>query len=71
MKPEAIRRALFAVRKTKTQAALARELGVSPCHINRVIKRENQSKRVKEAIAQLLNKNPEVVWPETFGRKAN
>lgn len=66
MKAESIRMALFKVRKIKTQSALARELGVSPCHIARVIKRENQSRRVKLAIAELINKDPDVVWPETF-----
>jgi lambda repressor-like predicted transcriptional regulator len=70
MKSEAIRRALFRVRKEKSQAQIARDLNVTPTHINRVVKRQSESKRVKLAIAEALNKNPEVVWPETF-RKAS
>ncbi len=66
MKSETIRVALFRKRKEKTITALAKELGVSVPHILRVVERKSESKRVKIAIAELINKNPESVWPETF-----
>jgi hypothetical protein len=70
MKSETIRVALFRKRKEKTITALAKELNVSVPHILRVVERKSESKRVKVAIAELINKNPESVWPETF-RKAS
>lgn len=66
MKSETIRVALFRKRKEKTITALAKELEVSVPHILRVVERKSESKRVKIAIAELINKNPESVWPETF-----
>jgi hypothetical protein len=66
MKSETIRVALFRKRKEKTITALAKELNVSVPHILRVVERKSESKRVKVAIAELINKNPESVWPETF-----
>lgn len=68
MKSETIRVALFRKRKEKTITALAKELNVSVPHILRVVERKSESKRVKIAIAELINKNPESVWPETFNK---
>lgn len=48
------------------QAAIARELGVSPVHVSCVIDGERISRRVHEAITEAIGKDIRQIWPNLY-----
>lgn len=64
MTPQEIRIAIY--RANLNQAAIARELGVCPSHITRVIDGQYKSKRVHEAIAEAIGMDIRRIWPDLY-----
>jgi transcriptional regulator with XRE-family HTH domain len=52
-----------------TQAALAREIGVSQPAVARVIKGHSASERIRKAIAHRIGMDVEAIWPDCNYRK--
>ncbi len=66
MTPLEIREALFrSFGGHGAQAAIARELGVGPSAVSRVIDGAT-SDRIRRAIAQYIKKDVRVVWPSVY-----
>ena len=62
--PLEIRNALY--RADLNQAAVARELNVSPAHISKVIDGITASRRVHEAIAKAIGEDIKRIWPNIY-----
>jgi len=59
------------IRSRKTQAQIARKLGVSKAQVTMVIKGKRAQKRVRRAIAKAVGKRVEELWPySNHNRKA-
>jgi lambda repressor-like predicted transcriptional regulator len=58
------------LRAGKTQASIARELGVNRSFVNNVIKGHRSTKRVREAIAKAVGKRVNELWPSGPLRRA-
>lgn len=66
MTPVDIKVALL--RANVTQAAIAREIGVSQVSVLRVIKNHSASHRIRLAIAKAIDRDVRQIWPEA-GKK--
>ena len=64
MTPLEIRFAIYKV--NLTQAAIARELGLSKTHILYVIDGKRISRRVHAAIAEAINMDIRQIWPDLY-----
>ena len=62
MRPIDIKRNLM--RNLKTQAAIARKVGVSRGFVHQVIMRIRNTESVRQAIAKAIKKPYQEVWPE-------
>jgi lambda repressor-like predicted transcriptional regulator len=49
-----------------TQAAIARDLGITPVTVSDVVKGRTNSQRVHKAIAEAIGKDVKEVWPEIY-----
>jgi len=58
------------IRSRKTQAQIARRLGVSKAQVTMVIKGKRAQKRVRKAIAKAVGKRVEELWPSSLSKKA-
>jgi lambda repressor-like predicted transcriptional regulator len=58
------------LRAGKTQASIARELGVNRSFVNNVIKGHRSTMRVREAIAKAVGKRVDELWPSRPIKKA-
>ena len=66
MKPLEIKVELM--RANVTQAAIARNLGVTPVSVLRVIENQSASRRIRIAIAQAIKREVKQIWPDA-GKK--
>lgn len=53
-----------------TQAEIARQCGVTPTQVHRVIFKGTVSDHVRRAIAKTIGKDVKTIWPEYYSRKA-
>ncbi len=58
------------LRAGKTQASIARDLGVNRSFVNNVIKGHRSTLRVRKAIAKAVGKRIEELWPSSPFKKA-
>ena len=58
------------IRARKSQADIARNLGVDKAIVTRVIKGQRTSKRVRMAIAEAVGKRIEDLWPSRPYKRA-
>ncbi|MEN6420956.1 MAG: helix-turn-helix domain-containing protein [Smithella sp.] len=49
-----------------TQAAIARDLGITPVTVSDVVKGRTNSQRVHKAIAEAIGRDIKEVWPELY-----
>ena len=54
-----------------TQKELAKKENVTPTAVNRVIWRNDTSSRIRKAIARVINRPVEEIWPEYYLSKAS
>jgi transcriptional regulator with XRE-family HTH domain len=71
MTPDEIRIELYKRRKRVSQAAIARDLGVSRQALWLVIDRKMGSRRIREAIAKAIDRDLCTVFPEELSRASN
>jgi lambda repressor-like predicted transcriptional regulator len=64
MTPLEIRNALH--NANLNQAAIARELGLTPVHISYVIDGKRMSRRVHEAISEAIGVDIRRIWPDLY-----
>ena len=64
MSPEDIKSAIKA--KGLNQAAIARELGISPVVVSDVIKGIKNSRRVHAAVSEATCIDLKILWPDTY-----
>lgn len=68
MHPEDIKAAIR--KKGSSQAAIARELGITPTTVNLVIYGRSTSRRVAKKIAAVSGLQTNQLWPGKYGRRA-
>jgi len=61
---------IMLLRAGKTQASIARDLGVNRSFVNNVIKGHRSTRRVREAIANAVGKRIGELWPSGPYKKA-
>ena len=57
------------IRAKKTQAQIARKLGVSKVIVTHVIKNQRTSHRVRRAIAKAIGRRINELWPESNNKR--
>ena len=54
------------LKKNVSQRDIAKALGVADATVNKIIYRQGESKRVKEAISKIIGKPVNKIWPSRY-----